>query len=410
VVSGRDVLVISNVDWHPLWQAPQEVASRLGRAGNRVVFLENTGIRAPRARDARRVAGRLASWARAARHRGLVEVAPGVLVASPLVLPPFGSRLRRWVNRRVFLTAVRRRLSRLGFRDPIVIAFLPTDTVLALYDLLRTPGSVLVDYSVADFTLLAPEADAIRANERRLVAESHVLLAGSAELGRRLGTEKPVHVFPPSVNLELFPVNASPIRLAEGPVAGYVGGIHRHVDVELLTALAKRRPDWSLVMVGPIQTRCDALLRLPNVHHLGPIDHQELASYIAGFDVGLVPYRGGEQTETVIPAKLGEYLAVGIPAVSTDLPAVRELGAHPAVVSIPDPSHDAFIAAVGEALALPRTGELTGLRRALAGAVASHGIAERIGELIEAAVEERAGVRRLQAPEARPAAGEAPAA
>jgi glycosyltransferase involved in cell wall biosynthesis len=410
VISGRDVLVISNVDWHPLWQAPQEIASRLGQAGNRVVFLENTGIRAPRPSDAGRVAGRLARWALEARHRGLPTVAPGVQVHSPLVLPPFGSRARRALNRSLFLPAVRRLLDRRGFRDPIVVAFLPSDTALALYSMVQTPSSVLVYYNVADFTLLAPEVDAVSASERLLAAEADLLLAGSSELGDRVLASDRVHAFPPSVNMELFPADAPATRLADGPVVGYVGGVHRHVDVDLLSDIANRRPDWSLVLLGPLQRSCDALLCLPNVQYLGVKDHRELASYIAGFDVGIVPYLRNPQTETVSPAKIGEYLATGKPVVSTDIPAVRELAADPGVVAIAGGSGAAFVEAVSRALETSGSAELVARRRELAAQFDSRGIADSIGELIEAAADERSGLRRLPRREAPRDADEAPAA
>jgi glycosyltransferase involved in cell wall biosynthesis len=410
VISGRDVLVISNVDWHPLWQAPQEIATRLGRAGNRVVFLENTGIRAPRPSDAGRVARRLGSWALEAGHRRPPAVAPGVLAHSPLVLPPFGSRVRRSLNRRMFLPAVRRLLGRLEFRDPIVIAFLPSDTTLTLYEMLRTPSSVLVYYNVADFTQLAPDVEAVEAGDRRLAAEADVLLAGSSELGRRVGTSRPVHAFPPSVNMELFPADAPVIRVADGPVVGYVGGIHRHLDVDLLGSVAERRPDWTLVLLGPLQQSCEALLRRPNVRHLGAKAHDELASYIAGFDAAVVPYVRNSQTETVIPAKIGEYLAMGKPVVSTDLPAVRELAADPGVVAIADGPGPAFARAVARALEGSGDAELVSRRRELAARFDSRGIAERIGLLIEAAADDRAPVTRLPRPEVLPDADEAPAA
>jgi glycosyltransferase involved in cell wall biosynthesis len=162
--------------------------------------------------------------------------------------------------------------------------------------------------------------------------------------------------------------------------------------------------------VGPMQRSCDALLRLPNVHHVGVKDHGELAAYIAGFDAGIVPYLRTSETETVIPAKLGEYLAMGKPVVSTDLPAVRELAGDPGVVAMADGSGPAFVDAVARALESSGAAELVAKRRDLAARFDSRGIAQRIGELIEAAADERAGLRRRSPREAPQAAGEAPAA
>ena len=57
-------------------------------------------------------------------------------------------------------------------------------------------------------------------------------------------------------------------------------------------------------------------------HLLGPRRHVDLPSYVQGFDVGIVPYRKVPASATVVPTKIQEYLALGKPVVSTDLPAV----------------------------------------------------------------------------------------
>src|SRR4029077_735562 len=98
------------------------------------------------------------------------------------------------------------------------------------------------------------------------------------------------HVFPSGVNLDAFP--ASFLRSPRGregpqPVIGYVGGLHRHMDFELLTAAAQQRPNWSWVFVGPRRTSVGRLVDLGNVRLVGERPHREVAGWIAGFDVCL---------------------------------------------------------------------------------------------------------------------------
>src|SRR5689334_13641939 len=114
MIEGRDVIFISSIDWDDQWQAPQELALRLSRAGNRTLYVENTGIRAPSLRDARRVKRRLKHWACALGARGVRAVADGLYVHAPLVLPPFNSGPRGVINRRLFLPLIRREALRLG--------------------------------------------------------------------------------------------------------------------------------------------------------------------------------------------------------------------------------------------------------------------------------------------------------
>jgi hypothetical protein len=59
MIRGRDIIFISSIDWDDQWQAPQELALRLSKNGNRVLYIENTGIRTPGLRDTRRIIRRL---------------------------------------------------------------------------------------------------------------------------------------------------------------------------------------------------------------------------------------------------------------------------------------------------------------------------------------------------------------
>jgi hypothetical protein len=91
MIQGRDIVCISSIDWDFNWQGPQELASRLSRAGNRVLFIENMGIRSPKLKDAGRVAHRLRRSLSSLNSHGLRQVEPNLHVHSPLVLPPFGA-------------------------------------------------------------------------------------------------------------------------------------------------------------------------------------------------------------------------------------------------------------------------------------------------------------------------------
>src|SRR3954453_20363294 len=103
MISGRDFIFLSSIEWEPLWQTHQEIASRLARAGNRVLYVENTGVRHPGLRGVSRLATRLRKWAWGPPPHGVREVRPGLHVCSPLVLPPFGSPPARTLNRQLFL-------------------------------------------------------------------------------------------------------------------------------------------------------------------------------------------------------------------------------------------------------------------------------------------------------------------
>jgi glycosyltransferase involved in cell wall biosynthesis len=370
LIRGRDIVVLSSIDWDLLWQGQHEVASRLARAENRVLYIENTGVRSPRFTEARRVASRVWSSFRSPPRRGAREVAPNLHVFSPLVLPPFGSRWRRAVNRRLLLPPIRRVAAKLGMRDPIVWTYLPTDTAVDLIGLLRTPRSVVLYTCVADFAELTPHRHRLADAEKTLVQSSDLVFAqGSALVSHCKRWSERVHPIDCAVSLDSFtppddgsgPGRTPGARRDGGashpslaalprPVIGYVGGLHRHVDVPLAVQMARARPHWSWVYVGPAQIPVAELAALPNVRLVGHVPHDILAHYIESFDVCTVPYRVGPATEAVFPTKVNEYLAMGKPVVSTPLPEVREFNARNRVLITAAAKPDAFGDAIEQAL------------------------------------------------------------
>lgn len=387
MINGRDIIFVSSIDWGHLWQVHQEIAVRFARAGNRVIYIENTGVRSPGLVDTGRVALRLKRWAASLPGSGVRQVAPNIHVVSPLMFPPFGPGWRRLINRHALSLPVRRVMRRLRVRDPIIWTYLPTDTALGLIEQFRTSRSTLVYYCVADFSQLTPHADRLRENEEEIVRRSDLVFANSLQLAahcRRWRDE--VHVFPPGVDLDKFPLdrgshadaNLSTLREMANenghpaarplrpPVIGYVGGLHRLVDYDLLSEAARARPLWSWVFVGAVQAPVARLKALPNVFLTGQREHHELERYIRAFDVCLIPYLVNSATATVAPVKLNEYLAVGKPVVSTRLPTVCEFNSAYNILTTAPNEPMQFISAIEDALGQSNGRETIEGRRAVA--------------------------------------------
>ena len=276
MLRGHDIILISSIEWEFNWQGHQEIASRLARAGNRVLYVENMGVRSPGLHDVGRVARRFSHWAGSVFDGGVRQVSPGLYVCSPLILPPFGSSTRHRLNRRLLLPLVLRAARSLRFEQDVIWTFLPTDTVATLVRMLSKPRGVVVYYCIADFAELSPHRDEMLKSERSIVEMSDVIFAQGPRLAERCSHGgKKVEIFPFGVNLNRFtkengqassssvekPATAGKAGSAYAfmsalprPVIGYVGGIHKFFDVEMLAAMARAKPEWSWVLVGPVQT------------------------------------------------------------------------------------------------------------------------------------------------------------
>lgn len=122
------------------------------------------------------------------------------------------------------------------------------------------------------------------------------------------------------VDLDVFQSNGSrPKDLPEGTIIGYIGSVDSRLDYSLLTAIAKAYPECHLVFLGRIMDKNSAsqLAQLPNVHLLGQRPVDQLGNYLQAFDVGLIPFVKNDLTAGIYPLKINEYLALGIPVVST---------------------------------------------------------------------------------------------
>ena len=376
MITGRDIIYISSIEWDLLWQAHQEIARRLAAAGNRVLYIENTGVRAPGLKDTKRVASRLGRWLGAQRAGGAREVTKNIFVYSPLVLPPFGRPGQRFLNRQVCLRQLERISRGMGIKDPLIWTYLPTDTALDIIRSHRTDRSVVVYYNCADFSNLTPKAKQLEKSQQEVVRHSDLVFATCSEMAARLSSNTRIaHVFPPGVDMAAFPEEDTEtgerfdplnISMLPQPIIGYVGGLHRLVDYDLVAALAKARPSWSWVFLGTHQVSVEKLDGVPNIHLFGEQPHEQLAGHMRFFDVCIVPYLNTKEMTTIVPTKINEYLAAGKAVVSTDLPTVSDFNAEYHVLSTSIPSATDFLQAIEMQLTVAHDPALKKRRREVA--------------------------------------------
>lgn len=392
-LTGRDIVIVSSIDWDWKWQGPQEMAVRFARNANRVLYIENPGVRAPRASDSKRLFKRLVNIIRSVRS-SIREVETGVIVCTPVVLPPFGSRFRRMVNQRLSRSSVGRAIDRLGLDDPVVILCLPTDVAWQMTEAVATSRTTLIYYAISDLVVMTDHPTEMAKLEETVIRSADLVFTTYLPLVERYDVrDARVYLMPYGVDTSRFSVEGRSLRSdRDGVTLGYVGGISQHLDVELINGLAALRPDWNLVLVGPQQSGGEGIIERPNVQLLGHVRHAEIPEWIRGFDVCLIPYRRSDYTDTVYPVKLNEYLAVGKPVVSVDLPALVEFE-EPGVLWLSEPDPQSFAEAIEEALVTSEDPSSVTVRRARAVAHDWEGRMRTISRLIREV--ERSDQRKL---------------
>jgi glycosyltransferase involved in cell wall biosynthesis len=193
--------------------------------------------------------------------------------------------------------------------------------------------------------------------ERQLLARADVVFTGGYSLWEaKRHQHANAHAMPSSVDIEHFaqaralsadPVDQAPIG---HPRLGFFGVIDERFDIELVDELARQRPQWQIVLIGPVvKIDPQTLPRRSNIHYLGAKQYDQLPSYLAGWEVALMPFAINASTRFISPTKTPEYLAGGRPVVSTPIADVISGYGNSGAVAIADTSA-AFIAAVEQAL------------------------------------------------------------
>lgn len=197
-----------------------------------------------------------------------------------------------------------------------------------------TPAAVIYD-CMDELSLFKGAPSALLRYEDELFKRADVIFTGGYSLWEAKRHRHPrVHAFPSSINFGHFARAREAQTCPEdqlcipGPRLGFFGVLDERFDTELLRSMAALRSHWNFVMIGPV-VKIDpmALPQAANIHYLGQKDYADLPSYLAGWDVAMMPFALNESTRFISPTKTPEYLAAGRPVVSTPIrDVVRSYG------------------------------------------------------------------------------------
>jgi glycosyltransferase involved in cell wall biosynthesis len=300
-----ELIVLSHLRWNWVWQRPQHLVSRLG-SRCRTWYVEepltpSAGFTGQNRINQLKVNGLNRVWLEIpeqGRHVGFFDqVLPDYIEQLPELLGPPKRERVVWMYTPLALE--------------LALALQPTTLVYDVMD------------DLAAFKDAPPE---LVVRQRQALGRADVVFAGGRSLHRsvvRQGRSDAL-LFPSGVEPEHYSLPTASPRLPEDrPVAGYVGVLDERLDLQLIGDVASALPDWEIRMYGPVAKIDPASLpQAPNITYAGYTSYADLPAAMAGLDVALMPFALNEATRSISPTKTLEYLAAGLPVVSTRVPDV----------------------------------------------------------------------------------------
>lgn len=327
---GSGVIWFAAQDWwyhnqaHSDFQLMKEVART-----SPVLVVNSLGLRMPRrgtsSHAGRRILRKLRSFSKLVRRP--IPGIPGFHVMTPIFLPVYGDTRLARANAWLVRQQVQAVATCIGIRRDRAIGI----TIPTAWPVARPMRRTALVFNRSDLHSAFPEANGpwIRSLEEQLLRHSDRVLYVSRELMRSdsgLVTDRAVFL-DHGVDLEHFSLSdttvAPEVEMIPHPRVGFFGGLDDYVvDLDLIGRMARSLPDCQVVLIGDATCNMDELTALPNVHWLGHRKYEEIPALGRGFDVAIMPWLDNEWIRFANPIKLKEYLALGLPVVSTEYPEV----------------------------------------------------------------------------------------
>jgi len=328
VLRGRDIVCFSH-DWtgDPLSKTH---LMRVLAKENRILWVNSLPNRMPTAssKDISRLFKKLKSFTEPVR-----EVERNIFVLNPLAIPAYGSETVVSLNQRTLVGQIKKAMRQLGFSNVLNMVFNPAAGMIAG----RLGESELIYYCVDEYTAFTGASNGLKAIEDDLFRRADLVVVSAErlfELKKHLNPN--THIIRHGTDWRHFrtaldDATVVPSEIADlpRPIIGFHGLLADWVDYGLIKKLAEHFSHGSVVLIGKIAVDAEQKVKIldgvPNIHFLGRKPYAELPAYCKGFDVAINPFQINELTLAANPLKVREYLAAGLPVVSTDIPEVRVL-------------------------------------------------------------------------------------
>jgi len=314
-----NIVVFSSLPWNFLRQRPQHIASKLAKKGHKILFFETPVF-----------ISSLSDIQEKIKERRLFEVrqVEDNIYAVKLYLPHFLGKFAS-VKDEFCKLSFRYCLRKLNFHPDV--AFFYTLHYYSLLKPLKSMNAKIIFEYVDDITSFQEFAfDNYVRMETELIKTSSLIFATSRLLRDKVLKFNPNVVYLPNAmdfehfNSAMENTNVTPDDLLnlKHPIIGFIGALFEWIDVDLICKIAKNHPEYSILIVGPVNFGKSQLETCPNITMVGTKSYESLPSYLSNIDVCLIPFKMNSITLHSNPIKMYEYLAAGKPVVSTPLPEI----------------------------------------------------------------------------------------
>jgi len=376
MIKNRDIVFFAD-DWGRFPSTMQHIGKVLAQ-NNRVIWVGSLGLRKPKFNlsDLKRVVEKLKGYTQKSVPAENEKVP--VIVVNPFVLPFHDSFVIRQINKVLLTGKLKKAIENNGFKNFIIITSSPV-----MQSIVGRLGEKSAYYfCLDDYTLFDGAFKSLRMLETKLLKKVNAAFSVSEGLRTtRIPESGKSYFLPQGVELSHFrEIKNVPDKTTlglKGKVIGFFGLLSEWINITLFVKAAKKYPDYSFLIIGRATVNITIFGECPNIKYIGPVQYSVLPGYAALFDVGLVPFIVNDLKIAANPLKMLEYMSLGMPVVSTDLPEVRKFEDYIYVAK----NDEEFINMIG--LAVSRDNDsLKGERMKKADSYSWEAIADSISEKI----------------------------
>jgi glycosyltransferase involved in cell wall biosynthesis len=316
MINHRNIIVFSD-DWGRYPSTLQHIGKHLA-INNRIIWIGSLGLRKPKLKlkDLYRTIEKLAKIVKNN------SVKKEIIDFHVFVLPFHDNYLIQKINRYLLKKKLTAIINEFNFKNPIILTSSPImECLIGEIGESSSHYFCLDDYSLFDGAFRSMEK-----YEKKLLDKVDSVFSVSDILKKsKIPKSGNSYFLGQGVDLEHFKmIPYSKKNRNDRPTVGFFGLISSWIDLNLIIKSANNYPQYDFVIIGPVKEDISELIKLSNVNIIGEINYNNLPLKVINFDVGIIPKKVNKLTSAMNSLKMLEYLALGLPIVSTNLPEIEK--------------------------------------------------------------------------------------